>query len=234
MARKKAIYINSELNKIKGISFDTDGIPEFTTENIKLVDEYVRNKSSYSAASGDDFVRKYFSEHLEDPLELSTIITRIILIDTIDSTNLKQQLGKDYYKLMAQRILDSDIESLIKSGEKIGDKFKEIAQWSPKSNYKKPDMNLFIFVSKYITRVNSFCYGRNDYSIMDNVVKDNLPLFKRVGIDIPSMDEIRSEYRYDEFCAVVKSILNQFPGITREMLDHFIWFSFKEEAVGDK
>lgn len=97
------MYINSEINNIPGITFDKtkkskNGLycPLLNSNNIRLVHDYVENKSSYSSLSNDDFVRKYFSEHKGD-ISLSSVITKVILIDTVDSTNLKRLLGKDYF-----------------------------------------------------------------------------------------------------------------------------------------
>lgn len=236
------MYINSEINKISGITFDRtkkskNGLycPILNAENIKLVHNYVENESSYSATSNDDFVRKYFIEHKGDT-SLSSIITKVILIDTVDSTNLKRLLGKDYFKIMAQKIIDADIEKTIMQGGKFGNKFKEIASFPPKKNTKKDDMNLFVFLSKYITRVNQYCYGRDDYSIMDKVVKDNLKYFtdKENGIEIPNLEKIRLSYDFDGYCEIFSKILEKHSGVTRCMIDHFVWFTFKEEAVGDR
>ena len=229
------MYINPEIKRIKDLKLNKKGYPVLNTENAKLVDEYVKNQSSYSNQSGDDFVRKYFKEHKGD-VSVSAIITKIILIDTVDSTNLKVHLGKDYYKKMAARIIEFNIEPIIAEGQPIGDKFKEIACWPPKKNSKKSDLNLFIFVSKYITRVNQYCYGGDAYSIMDSVVRDNLPVFSdpENGVSIPDLSKLRNSYNYDEYCAVISKILEKHPGMTREMLDHFVWFTFKKEAVDDK
>ena len=236
------MYINSEINNIPGITFDKtkkskNGLycPLLNANNIILVHDYVENKSSYSSVSNDDFVRKYFSEHKGDT-SLSSVITKIILIDTVDSTNLKRLLGKDYFKIMAQRIIDANIEDIIAQGGDFELKFKEIASFPPKKNTKKDDMNLFVFLSKYITRVNQYCYGRDDYSIMDKVVKNNLKYFanKEMGIQIPNLENIRLSYDFDGYCKVFSTILEKYPSVTRCMLDHFVWFTFKEEAVGDR
>lgn len=228
------MYVNPEIKKIKDLVLNDKGYPVLNTSNALLVDDYVKNKSSYSNESGGDFVRRYFSEHKGDT-SLSSVITKIILIDTVDSTNLKVHLGKDYYKIMAKRIIDADIEPLIAKGAPLGDKFREIAALPPKANSKKSDLNLFIFLSKYITRVNQYCYGGDAYSIMDSVVRDNLPKFSdpENGIFIPKLEPMRVEYKFDEYCEIISSILKAHPGMTREALDHFVWFCFKKEAVGD-
>lgn len=229
------MYLNNEIKKIKGLEYNERGFPILNENNIKLVDNYVKSKSSYAIHKSDNFVIKYFKEHKGDT-SLSSVITKVILIDISDSTNLKLHLGKDYYILMAQRIIDSNIEEIIKKGLPIGKKFKQLASWPSKKNSKKKDLNLFIFVSKYITRVNQYCYNRNDYSILDKVVKDNLPLYNspEKEIYIPDLEAIRINYEYDKYCQIISTILSKFPNITREMLDHFIWFTFKKEAIRDK
>jgi hypothetical protein len=220
--------INEEINNIKGLTKDENGIPELTRENIKAVHNYVIKESSYSDSSGDNFVQNYFEGNKN--IDLSTIITRIILIDTVDSTNLKRLLGKDYYKILAKDILEYKLEDKISKGENIGDLFEKIAHRKVKRSGKETDMNLFIFLSKYITRVNQYCYERNDYSILDNVVKDNISYYKKDA----KIDSYRNKYDYDGYCDYRSKIINDIQGITRIELDHFIWFTFKKMSVGDK
>lgn len=237
---KKIRYINPEIQHISNLEYDTERLskngcycPKLTAANIKSVHEYVINQSSYSSDSGDDFVRKYFKEH-KGNTTLSSIITKVILIDTVDSTNLKQLLGKDYFKIVAQKIIDNNLEDIIKNGGCFGETFKKVASFPAKKNSKKDDLNLFVFFSKYITRVNQYSYDRADYSILDTVVKDNLKHFDTPETPIPNVEELRINYMFDEYCDIFKPILQKFPDITREMIDHFVWFTFKEEAVGDK
>ena len=239
MARKIR-YINPEIKRIKGLEYDNQRLsknelccPKLTANNIELVHNYVVNQSSYSNDSGDDFVRKYFKEHKGD-ISLSSIIIKVILIDTVDSTNLKQLLGKDYHKIIAQKIIDNNLEDIIKNGDNFGEIFKKVASFPAKKGSKKDDLNLFVFFSKYITRVNQYCYDRTDYSILDTVVKDNLKHFHSDETPIPDVEDLRKNYLFDKYCDIFKPILKKFPNITREMIDHFIWFTFKEEAVGDK
>lgn len=237
---KKINYINKEITSIPGLEYDSERkskngyfCPKLNADNIRAVHNYVINQSSYSSSSGDDFVRKYFRQHRGD-VSLASVITKVILIDTVDSTNLKQLLGKDYYKIIAQRIIAANLETIIQTGGELGDAFKAVASFPPKKGSKKQDLNLFVFLSKYVTRVNQYSYGRDDYSIMDRVVKDNLQHFNSQEIPIPDVEDLRKNYKYDEYCAIFKPILERYPEITREMIDHFIWFTFKEEAVGDR
>lgn len=224
---------------VGALDFDENDIPLLTAKNIKKVDKYVNKYSSYAAGSSDDFVRKYFEEHKGDTSKASVII-KIILIDTADSTNLKRHLGKDYHRLMADRIIKSKIEKQIASGKPIDNKtFKKIASWPPKEGTKKKDMNLFIFLSKYITRTNELSYGRDDYSIMDGVVRDNIHYLRNEDNEsyVPAKGELadyRNRYDYTGYCEKMNGILANLPGVTRNMLDHFIWFIFKEPAANDK
>ena len=237
---KKIKYINNEIRHINNLDFYDDiesenGLkcPKLNENNIRKVHEYVINQSSYSSDSGDNFVKRYFIDHSGD-VTLSSVITKVILIDTVDSTNLKQALGKDYFKIVAQRIIDNNLESIIARGEDFGETFKTVASFPPKKRSKKDDLNLFVFFSKYITRVNQYSYNRSDYSIMDTVVKNNLKHFNSEEIPIPDIEDLRKNYKFDEYCRVFDSILEKYPNITREMIDHFIWFTFKQEAAGDR
>lgn len=234
----KPIYVNDELKKISGMVYDTEnGCPSFTTDNIERVHNYVIKNSSYAIDKSDDFVAKYFKEHKGD-VSLSTVITKIILIDATDSTNLKQLLGGNFYIDIAKRIIDSKIEDLIANGSPVGDKFKYIAA-APTNKSKSGYYNLFIFVSKYITRVNQYSYGRNDYSILDEVVRENLRLYSDVTKE--DIVKMRNEYNYDEYCRVFSRMLekldknnNNNKKVNRVMIDHFIWFSHKKPTAENK
>ena len=237
------IKINSEIKTKKFVDavgeldFDENDIPLLTLENVKKIDDYVKEYSSY--AEGWNNVKEYFEEHKGDTC-VSSIITKIILIDALDSTNLKKQLGKDYFVLMAKRIKDSNIEEQIATGNPIEKKiFENIASWPVKEGKKKEDMNLFIFLSKYITRINELSYGRNDYSIMDNVIRKNIYHLRNNTNKsfVPArgkLSKYRNDYDYEGYCAAMGKIIDNFPGITRSMLDHFVWFVFKEPAANDK
>ena len=253
---KRYIYLNKELSKIPDVEYEYLGdnrnderkkYPSLTPENIKRVHDYVTTRSSYSSTASDNFVAKYFSDHKGD-VSLSSVITKVILIDTVDSTNLKPLLGKNYYLEIANRIINSRIEDKIAEGKVIGETFKEIANIPiPTSKIKKKsDYNLFIFTSKYITRVNEYSYAGNSYSIMDTVVKDYLPIFedhfnKKQGNDIAmrlttkSLNQMHDEFDYDGYCKLLGDMVSKIgDGVNRNMLDHFLWFSFKKEAAEEK
>lgn len=250
---KRNIYLNKELSQISGITYEylkndpSKKYPALTSHNIKAVHNYVTQQSSYSSVPSGNFVEKYFFEHKGD-VSVSSVITKIILIDTVDSTNLKPLLGKNYYLEIANRIIECKIEDDIMKGNPIGNKFRRIAEIPiPIGKRKsKTDYNLFIFTSKYITRVNEYSYKGNNYSIMDTVVKDYLPIYeahfvKNMGCDIASrlttksLNKMHSEFDYDAYCRLLGDIVSEIgDGINRNMLDHFLWFSFKKEAVEDK
>ena len=104
--KKPKFDLNKELEQIEDITYTEDDkgkYPELTEKNIRLVDKYVNEKSSYAPSKNDDFVKKYFQEKKGD-ISMASVITKIILIDTVDSTSLKQNLGKNYYIDFAERI----------------------------------------------------------------------------------------------------------------------------------
>lgn len=75
---------------------------------------------------------------------------------------------------------------------------------------------------------------------MDGVVKDCLPLYtsgdcKGYKKERKELELMRNTYKYDDYCKYIHdNILNKLQGITRNELDHFIWFSFKKPAARDK
>ena len=240
--KKPKFDLNKELEQIEDITYTEDDkgkYPELTEKNIRLVDKYVNEKSSYAPSKNDDFVKKYFQEKKGD-ISMASVITKIILIDTVDSTNLKHNLGINYYIDFAERIINSDLETKIARGDSIGDTFKKVASFPKKEVMKKEDINFFIFLSKYITRTNQYSYRGDAYSIMDGVVKDCLPLYtsgdcKGYKKERKELELMRNTYKYDDYCKYIHdNILNKLQGITRNELDHFIWFSFKKPAARDK
>lgn len=252
---KRIFYLNDELKKIpEEIEYkELDGDPQrkypsLTANNIKAVHNYVVKNSSYASSQSDDFVRKYFEAH-KGSVSLSEVITRIILIDTVDSTNLKSLLRKNYYIDIAKRIVENKLEEKIVEGKSIGESFKKVACVPiPKDKVKnKEEYNLFVFLSKYITRTREYSYGNNTcYSIMDGVVKDYLPVYEQhfrvIGNDdladrltTKSVNELHNSFNYDGYCSLLGDIIESIgDGINRTMLDHFLWFSFKKEAKDDK
>lgn len=234
MSKDKKININSEVKKI-GLEFGIETYPELSADNVKKVHNYVVNISSYAGKNTGNHVEKYFKEHAGD-VDLAVVVTKVTLVDSTDSTNLLRLLGRNGYERMAKRIIESKVEDLIKNGEPIDDRMIEyLSKWTRTKNGKEESLNLFIFISKYITRTSTYSYGGNCYSIMDNVVKKNLSLYndKNKGIVIPSLEALRKTYRYKTYCEIMGEIANKL-GVTREMLDHFIWFVFKEEASADR
>ena len=228
MARIKKININNEIYNIEGLTIDK-GYPELTKSNVEKVHYYIVNKSSYASHRTDNHVQKYFQEHAGDT-SLSAIVTKVILVDTADSTNLQRLLGRNAYEIVAKQIIDCDIENLIKEGKSINDVlFKRLA-WTRKNKIQYK--NLFIFMSKYITRTSTYSYNGNYYSIMDNVVKKNLGLYNDVakGLVIPNLENIRKNYQYSKYCELLGSIASKLE-VTREMLDHFVWFVFKNATA---
>lgn len=225
------MYINKEIYTIRGLLFDKNKVPLFNKQNVILIDKYVRENSSYAS---QNFISDYFKEHAGDT-SLDSISIKIILIDATDSTNLLQRHGKNFYNIMGKRIINAKIEEKIKIGEPIGKLFEDIAK-TPKSN-GDGYINEFVFLSKYITRTNQYSYDRDDYSIMDTVVRKNLYLLSTKELEISNnmIDEIRNNYDFDGYCKLIKEIIKQprFNGVTRRQFDHFIWFTFKEENAED-
>lgn len=231
---KKGIYINQEIKNIDGLEFG-DKYPTLSKHNIEKVHNYVINQSSYAPSRTGEHVKEYFKQHAGDT-SLSTVVTKVILVNTADSTNLERLLGRNAYEMVAKRIIDCDVENIISQGRPIDDElFKNLASWKRFKNDKYEDLNLFVFMSKYITRTSTYSYNGNSYSIMDKVVKDNLKLYNDTskGIIIPDLSEIRNKYQYAKYCEIMGDISLKLQ-VTREMLDHFVWFVFKPEAVADK
>ena len=104
---------------------------------------------------------------------------------------------------------------------------------------KKYGVNLFSFASKYCCYHNVFAYGRDDFSIFDNVVSQHLYEFSTplnpLRKTTPEGWRVKIDYQaYNDY---IGKLLDE-RGIRingrRRMFDHFVWNTYRPSNVNNK
>lgn len=153
-----------------------------------------------------------------DNTDPDVVAMKIGLIDITNSTHLSQH--KSYISMVElSNIIASipDIDARIKAGD------PEVVNLIAKSNGKR---NLFSFASKYCCYHNRNLYERDDYSILDTVLKDYLPRY----FDDVTRNQIQKwqdSFNYKAYNDYITRKLDEL-GITVEFkkrkFDLFVWY----------
>lgn len=146
------------------------------------------------------------------------VAMKVGLIDITNSTHLSQQKSKISMVELANIIAAiPDIDDRIATGD------PEVVNEIARSNGK---INLFSFASKYCCYHNRNLYGRDDYSILDTVLKEYLPRY----FDDVSKGQIQrwqDTFNYKAYNDYITRKLDEL-GITVEhrkrKFDHFVWY----------
>ena len=146
------------------------------------------------------------------------VAMKVGLIDITNSTHLSQHKSKISMVELANIITAiPDIDERIAAGD------PEVVNEIARSNGK---INLFSFASKYCCYHNRNLYGRDDYSILDTVLKEYLPRYFnditrgqiqkwQDGFDYKSYNDYIT-HKLDEYNITVKYRKRKF--------DHFVWY----------
>ena len=146
------------------------------------------------------------------------VAMKVGLIDITNSTHLSQHKSKISMVELANIIAAiPDIDDRIATGD------PEVVNEIARSNGK---INLFSFASKYCCYHNRNLYGRDDYSILDTVLKEYLPRY----FDDVSKGQIQKwqdTFNYQAYNDYITRKLDEL-GITVEhrkrKFDHFVWY----------
>ena len=125
------------------------------------------------------FVQAFRNYPKNDSPEI--IAMKISLVDTTNSTNLSRILGyKSYYirgkhierdvftmEELIAKLLEVDFDNRVKRGD--ASLVSELTRWG-----QDRGANMMSFFSKYCLYHNYYVYDRDDYSIFDSVVQNNL------------------------------------------------------------
>lgn len=146
------------------------------------------------------------------------VAMKIGLIDITNSTHLSLHKSKINMNELCHIIAEIDnIDSRIAEGDP--EVVNEIA-------HSNGNINLFSFASKYCCYHNRNLYGRDDYSILDRVLKEYLPRYFD-DITQSQIQRWQDECNYKEYNDYITQKLNDL-GITVEYrkrkFDHFVWY----------
>ena len=146
------------------------------------------------------------------------VAMKVGLIDITNSTHLSQHKSK-----ISMVELANIIAAIPYIDERIADGDPEVVNEIARSNGK---INLFSFASKYCCYHNRNLYGRDDYSILDTVLKEYLPRYFN-DVTKVQIQKWQDNFNYkayndyitrklDEYCITVEHRKRKF--------DHFVWY----------
>lgn len=201
----------SKVNKSKK-SIDvliTNEIIEEAHQRVKKTDNYGKE---------DDLITDAFRKFPFNT-KFTVVAMKIELIDITNSTNISRYKSKISAVELAECIISiKDIDERIKAGD------PEVVNEIAKSNGK---INLFSFASKYCCYHNKNVYEKDDYSILDTILKDSLPRYFD-DITTGEIGKWQKSFKYKEYNNYITRKLDEL-GITLEFrkrkFDHFVWFN---------
>ena len=146
------------------------------------------------------------------------VAMKIGLIDITNSTHLSQHKSLISMVELCDIIVDiPDIDARIRAGD------PEVVNEIARSNGK---INLFSFASKYCCYHNHNLYGRDDYSILDTILKEYLPRYFP-DIRKGTIQRWQNTYNYRAYNDYITRKLDEL-GITvsfrKRKFDHFVWY----------
>ncbi len=146
------------------------------------------------------------------------VAMKIGLIDITNSTHLSQ-----HKSLISMDELCHIIASIpeIDNRIKVGD--PEVVNEIARSN---GNINLFSFATKYCCYHNRNLYGNDDYSILDTVLKEYLPIYFN-DITKNQIQKWQSGFEYKKYNDYITKKLDELRITTtnrKRKFDHFIWY----------
>lgn len=159
-----------------------------------------------------------------DNTDIETVAMKIGLIDITNSTNISRYKRLISVVELAEIIVRiPDIDSRIKDGD------PEIVNIIARSN---GNINLFSFASKYCCYHNRNLYERDDYSILDTVLRESLPNYFN-DVTESEIKNWQKSFNYKAYNDYITRKLDEL-GITipfrKRKFDHYIWFKNRPGA----
>lgn len=153
-----------------------------------------------------------------DNTDPDVVAMKVGLIDITNSTHLSQHKSKISMVELANIIASiPDIDARIAAGDP--EVVNEIARCNGK-------INLFSFASKYCCYHNRNLYGKDDYSILDTVLKEYLPRYFD-DVTKGQIQKWQDSFNYKAYNDYITRKLDEY-GITVEhrkrKFDHFVWY----------
>ena len=186
-----------------------------TDESINDIEVLVQSTDNYGPEN-DMISRclKLFPQNTDPDI----VAMKIGLIDITNSTHLSQHKSKISMVELSNIIAAiPNIDARIQMGD------PEVVNEIARSNGK---INLFSFASKYCCYHNRNLYGKDDYSILDTVLKKYLPRYFD-DITKSQIQKWQDRYQYKEYNDYITRKLDEL-GIHTEnrkrKFDHFVWY----------
>lgn len=190
-----------------------------TTITNELIEEaHQRVKKTDNYGKEDDLITDCFRRFPRND-DVTVVAMKIGLIDITNSTHVSQHKSMISAVELAEAIVAIDnIDERIKAGD------PEVVNEIAKCNGK---INLFSFASKYCCYHNKNLYGRDDYSILDTVLKESLPKYFD-DVTKSQIQRWQDGFQYKDYNDYITRKLDEL-GIDIEFrkrkFDHFVWFN---------
>lgn len=197
----------------------TNGIV-ITNELIEEAHRQVKATDNYGKE--DDLITDCFKRFPKND-DVTIVAMKVGLIDITNSTHVSQHKSKISVVEIAECIVGiKDIDERIKNGDPT------IVNEIAKSNGK---INLFSFATKYCCYHNKNLYGKDDYSILDTILKDHLPDYF-ADITTGQIKKWVDSYDYKSYNNYLTRKLDEL-GINvpfrKRKLDHYIWYNNRKK-----
>lgn len=198
---------------------------ELTKENLlKALDKIDSSNYGVSERALKEVFLKY-----PDHNSLEGIVIKVALLDRMYSTNLGKA-EKDIVSFAKKIMAIENIDKRISNGDYSV--IEEIIKIIPN---KKP----FSFATKYCCLHNYFIYEKDDYSIVDSIVKKYLSKYIKqakkenkltYSISNSQLEKFQQDGQYKEICDIIGDLLKVYnidlPN-KRRVFDYFLWIQGK-------
>lgn len=175
-----------------------------------------------------DLIDTFFKKYPKNTDKL-IVAAKIAIIDTTNSTNLARYKSKISLCDVVDIIMGiKDFDARLKQGDVA------LVEEISRTSKEKYDINLFSFATKYCCYHNVHVYGKDDYSIFDNVVKDHLKDYntKKHSVSAYQVEKWRTQMDYKAFNNYIGNLLDDYK-ITlsnrRRAFDYLLWYDNKNE-----
>ena len=188
---------------------------EITNETIEEAGKIVAETDNYGPEM--EMITRCLHK-FPDNTDPDVVAMKVGLIDITNSTHLSQHKSKISMVELSSIIASiPDIDARIKAGD------PEVVNLIARSNGK---INLFSFASKYCCYHNRNLYERDDYSILDTVLKDYLPRYFG-DVTRNQIQRWQDSFNYKAYNDHITRKLDEL-GITVEFrkrkFDLFVWY----------
>lgn len=203
------------------------------TEQELVAAELAVNKDS-KYGKEQELIEKIIKMHpLND--DLYWIAIKVSVIDLTNSTQLTNYKSKLSLYDISKIILELYVDSKIKNGDISI--VSEIAKRCKK--FEGNGVNVFSFASKYCCYHNVFAYNRDDFSIFDTVLSQNLYKFETIKNPLKKTtpEGWRVNMNYEAYNNYIGNLLDEnnihIDG-RRRMFDHYVWDTYRPSKKATK